>query len=170
LYVSVAAVSVLVVPPSELGSSSAPLSLVFDRSGGSGEALALVALAAMLNGALVQIIMSSRILFSLARKGPLPSWLGVINKARQTPIRATLCVTSLVFLFAVALPLESLASATAGIALAVFTLVNASLFVLRMRSRQSGSSADDLVPIWIPLLGALFSFGLLLFEIARRLA
>ncbi len=169
LYVCVASVSVLIVPPSELGESSAPLSLVFDRSGGSGEALALVALAAMLNGALVQIVMSSRILFSLAREGPLPSWLGGIHKARQTPIAATACVTILVVLFAAALPLESLASATATIALAVFTLVNVSLVALRMRGEHRSRSADRLLPIWIPILGALFSSGLLLFETSRRL-
>lgn len=172
LYVAVAAIAVLVVPPSELGGSDAPLSLVFDRSGGSGEALALIAMAAMLNGALVQIVMASRILFSLARDGPLPNSLGIVNPHRQTPMRATLCVTGLVILFAATLPLESLASTTAAIALAVFTVVNLSLLRLKLqaRSESSGQSAGGLLPTWVPALGALLSVGLLLFDVTRRLA
>ncbi|MFK7895627.1 MAG: APC family permease [Myxococcota bacterium] len=165
LYVAVTSVAVLMVPPHELGESSAPLALVFERSGGSGEVLAFIAIAAMLNGALVQIIMASRILFSLAREGPLPHWIGVVHPKRRTPVRATLIVTALVATFAALLPLDELAATTAAIALSVFTLVNISLFVLRLREGEGPDQFEPFVPIWVPALGAIFSFGLFLFEI-----
>jgi len=167
LYVSVTAVAVLVVPPAELATSDAPLALVFARSGGSPELLALIALAAMLNGALVQIVMASRILYSLSREGPLPSWLGGVHPWTRTPLFATFGVTLGVGLLASAFPLESLAAATAAVALAVFSLVNTSLLIILLRERRSAHEDRRGLPLWIPSFGALASLGFLMLELAK---
>jgi len=171
LYVSIALVSTRVVAPLELGQHEAPLSLVFERSGGSPAILSLIALLAMLNGALVQMIMASRILFSLARDGPLPGFLGRVHPDRRTPLAATALVTSMVGLLAAALPLESLAAATASVALGVFALVHVSLFVILRREASSPAQAGGgrSLPIAIPALGALTSLGLLAVELRARL-
>lgn len=164
LYFAVMSVAVLVVPPEELARAEAPLALVFARSGGNASLLALIALAAMVNGALVQIVMASRILFSLSREGPLPALLGRVHATTRTPVAATLVVTLGVGLLAAAFPLESLAAATANIALLVFALVNVSLAVLLRRERLQDGNGDPgghRPAIWVPAVGAAASIGFL---------
>jgi amino acid transporter len=178
LYVGVTAVAVLVVAPSELAAADAPLALVFERSGGAGEVLALIALAAMVNGALVQIVMVSRILYSLSREGPLPAWLGRIHPKTRTPIFATAAVTLSIGLLAAAFPLTSLATATASVALCVFTLVNISLLVILFREERERRAAgegerlprDRGTPIWVPMIGAIASIGFLALEVTGKLS
>jgi amino acid transporter len=51
----------------ELATSDAPLALVFERlTGASSKTMSLIAVMAMLNGIIVQIIMASRVHYSLA--------------------------------------------------------------------------------------------------------
>ncbi len=171
LYVAVAAVAVVIVPPAELASAEAPLALVFERSGGSAALLAAIALAAMLNGALVQIVMASRILLSLARHGQVPAIFAWIHPIRRTPLAATLAASLTVAGLAAAFPLAGLAAATASIALAVFSLVNLSLLRLLWRSRHAEASsgfAGRRLPLWLPAFGALSSAAFLALEIASR--
>jgi basic amino acid/polyamine antiporter, APA family len=169
LYVGVVAVAVLIVPPTELASAQAPLALVFERSGGNAEVLALIALAAMVNGALVQIVMASRILYSLSREGPLPNWLGWIHPRTRTPVIATLAISLGVGLFAMAFPLASLAAATASVALAVFSLVNLSLLVLLINETRKTNRTDGNIPIWVPAIGGITSIGFLALEMTGKL-
>ena len=165
LYVAVSLVSVLIVAPSELASSSAPLALVFERSGGPPKLLAAIALAAMLNGALVQVVMASRVLFSLARQGLLPGWLSRVHPTRRTPVAATVVVVAIVAACALSQTVEALAAATALIALAVFTLVNVSLATLRVREASRKIVTQfAIIPIWVPILGAIFSASFLALE------
>lgn len=169
LYVAVTTMAVLIVPPAELSRAEAPLALVFGKSGGSTELLALIALAAMVNGALVQVVMASRILFSLSREGPLPAWLGGVHPRTRTPLPATIAVTLAVGVMALLFPLESLAAMTASVALGVFSLVNASLFALLLRERATSKDASRGIPLWIPALGAIASLAFLLLELGRNL-
>jgi amino acid transporter len=169
LYIAVTAISVLVVAPPELAEVDAPLSLVFERSGGSSTLLSLIALIAMLNGALVQIVMASRILFSLSRDGLLPSQLSFVHPRTRTPIVATALITSIVLLLAAALPLERLAAATASIALGAFVLVNVSLFVILRREALAHPPRPKSLPLWIPAIGAFASLGFLVAELTSPL-
>ena len=173
LYAGVTTVAVLAVPPEELASAAAPLSLVFERTGGSAELIGLIALTAMVNGALVQIVMASRILYSLSREGPLPGWLGWVHPRTRTPVIATLAVTLGICMLAALFPLVGLAAATATIALAVFSLVNFSLLMLRSRERRDprGPGRPEAgIPIWIPAVGGVVSLAFLALEVAGRLA
>jgi amino acid transporter len=169
LYVLLATVAVLVVSPDELGRSEAALALVFERSGGSAAALSAVALIAMLNGALVQVVMASRILMSLSRDGALPTWLGRIEPRSGTPVRATFVVAGLVGGLAMTLPMARLASATASVALLVFVLVNVSLAAILLRERRAGSAPPGSISIVIPVGGALASGAFLVVELIERL-
>jgi amino acid transporter len=166
LYIAVTSVAVLIVPPAELAAAEAPLALVFERSGGSAEILALIALCAMLNGSLVQIVMASRILYSLSREGPLPAWIGWIHPRRQTPVFATMGVTLGVGALTAAFPLATLASATASVALMVFVLVNFSLFLILIREGGDRSRNEWNIPRWVPAIGGIASFAFLVLELA----
>ena len=60
LYISVALLAVTAVPTGELAASDAPLTLLFERvSGLPGDAVTVIAIVSVLNGALIQIIMAA---------------------------------------------------------------------------------------------------------------
>ena len=84
----------------------------------------------MINGILVQIVMVSRVLYGMANDGIAPKWFAWVDPKRRTPGRATLVVTIAVLALAVSFPLVRLAEATSLVTLAVFALVNLSLFRL----------------------------------------
>ena len=168
LYLALTSVAVLTVPPVELAQSSAPLALVFERSAGiSSRPLSAIAIAATLNGALIQIIMASRVLYGLSAQGSLPSLLRRISPVTRTPLIATAVVAALVLLFAFWLPLATLAEATTMITLAIFAMVNLSLWRIKRRDRAPPGVA--VVPMAIPQIGFVVSAAFLLVQLFQRL-
>ena len=90
LYFSVAAVAVLLLPLDELGASTAPISLLFERlTGISPLGITLIAIGATLNGVIIQSILASRIMYGMANVGRLPKVLATLNPRTRTPIIAT---------------------------------------------------------------------------------
>jgi uncharacterized membrane protein YtjA (UPF0391 family) len=79
-------------------------------------------------------------------------------------------------LLAAAFPLESLAAATASVALCVFSLVNVSLLVILFQEERERRSAgepmrrDRGTPIWVPMIGAVASIGFLALEVTGKFA
>ncbi len=168
LYVVTAVSSVLTVPPAELAKSDAPLVLVYQTgSGGSGATLGLIGVLAMLNGALIQVIMASRILYGLADRRALPALLARIHPRTQTPLVATALVTVFVCALAVWFPLAVLAEATSVITLAIFAVVNLSLCLVKRREPRP---VDVRVcPVWVPWAGFAVSSAFVVFELVRHL-
>lgn len=161
LYMTLAAAAVIVVTPAELASSPAPLSLVFERATGlPPRIMSLVAIMATLNGIVVQLIMVSRLMHGMARLGTLPALLGRVNSRTRTPLVATAAAAVLVYLAALALPLERLAEATSLISLVIFALVNLALIVIK---RRDGSPPEDTfeIPLAVPAIGLLTCLGLI---------
>ncbi|MFT5042707.1 MAG: APA family basic amino acid/polyamine antiporter [Hyphomicrobiaceae bacterium] len=164
LYLLLAAVCVLAVPPSELAESGAPLALVYERtSGGSPTTIAFIGVLAVVNGALIQIIMASRVLYGLASRGQLPAALARLHPRRRTPVTATVWVAAVVFVLAVGFPLAPLAEATSVVTLLVFASVNLALW--RIKGRGDLGAAPFEIPRWIPLLGAISTSGLLIYRV-----
>jgi basic amino acid/polyamine antiporter, APA family len=158
LYVLVALVAVLALPLETLAGHKAPLAAVLEQYGaGYGSLISLISIIAVVNGALVQIIMASRLLYGLGRQY---SWLGRfarLHPGRRTPVLATVLVSACVLGFALWLPLAQLATLTSLILLLVFTLMHAAL--LRIKSRNTAERG--LCPRWVPWLGLLMCVGLL---------
>jgi amino acid transporter len=167
LYALVTTVSVLAVSPNELAASDAPLSLVFERSGGSPAILGVVAIFALLNGALIQIVKASRVLYGLAREGSLPAVLGRVNSRTHTPALATVLVVAIAALFALTFPLGTLAETTALITLVTFTLAN--LALLLVKRRDPHPSGVTTFPIGVPVAGFAVSFAFVMLAAAQRL-
>jgi amino acid transporter len=160
IYVLVALSAVLTVPPEQLGQSDAPLALVYETATGQPPVLiTLISLFAVINGALIQIIMASRLIYGMSRQQWLPAWLGQVNKRTQTPIIATLLVGGLVLVLALWVPLVSLAKSTSFILLVVFSLVN--LALLRIKQQTPEVEGIKTYPRWIPMLGLISSLALL---------
>jgi len=168
IYALLTVTAVLAVPPGELAQSNAALALVYERAtGGSAWLLAGIGALAMSNGALIQIVKSSRILYGLADRGALPGALGRIHPRSHTPLLATGLVTVAVAALALMVPLEELARATSLITLAVFALICGAL--VRVRSKASGPTVGFRVPIWVPWVGLFINVGLVMFETIRQL-
>jgi len=164
-YLMVSLVAVLAVPPTELAASEAPLALVFERSTGSQAGLlSLVGMLAVINGALIQMIMASRIFYGMARRGMLWPRLASVNPRTRTPVAATLLVIGIVLALALWFPLQGLAAATSFLILAVFALVNASLIAIKRRDRVATNR--PCYPMWVPVAGLLSSIGLALAQLS----
>ncbi len=156
LYVGVAVVAVLVMPPAELAASGAPLADAYRAASGRWPGiLVAIGLLAAINGALVQIVMSTRVVYGMSRRGWLAGRLGFVSPRTGTPLVATALVTALVLALAMVFPLKSLAWATSLIILMVFALVNAALW--RIRGRAPTPARRHAVPRWVSLFGALSS-------------
>jgi amino acid transporter len=156
LYVSLALVAVLSVPPGELAASSAPLADLFRKTtGATPTVITLIGMVAVVNGALIQIIMASRILYGLARMGWLPARLGQVHPRLRTPLIATGIVVAGILLFALFLPIETLAQITSVVTLLVFALVNSALIRLKLSGDTQTAEPAFRVHIWVPAAGVL---------------
>lgn len=153
LYLVATTVAVLALAPEELAASRTPMARVVGaETGDSSLGMSLVSMLAGVNGALVQLIMAARILYGMAMKQNAPALFTKVAPRTHTPIRATVVMTLAVLGFALWLPLVSLAKLTSGIILLVFTLVNLSLVVLKLRGATKAEDVPDR-PLWVPVLG-----------------
>lgn len=168
LYISIALIAILSMPLNLLAGSHGPLALLYQYKTGSPPTLiTLISLFAIINGALVQIIMGSRVLYGLSAQGWIPKAIGAIHPRTQTPIRATLLVTSIILAMALWLPLVTLARITSLITLTVFACMNASLLVIKCR--EGTPEGVRSYPGWIPVAGLFSSSILIYLEILRTL-
>ena len=153
VYLAVVSVVVLSVPLDKLSVSASPLNLVFEGTGGNIKgAFTIIAGLATLNGVLIQMIMSSRVLYGLSKQGQLPKRLSYIHPKTHTPIIATCVVVTIILILAVFLPIAQLAQTTSQITLTVFCFVNLALVAIKLSGKTSGTSYFR-VPIAIPIIG-----------------
>ena len=106
---------------------------------------------AVVNGALIQIIMASRILYGMGRQGWLPGIISRVHPRTQTPHIATLIITVGILTFALWLPIVTLAKATSFITLTIFSLINLALIKVKMRTPKP--EGVMVYPLWIPCAG-----------------
>lgn len=167
LYIAVAGVAVMVVPVPDLAAAEAPLVTVYEHATGHYPALiAAIGTVAVINGALVQIIMASRVLYGLAQAGWLPVALAGLHARTRTPLLATVLVGATVTVLALTLPLVRLAEAASVITLLIFALVNAALW--RIKVRDAAPEGLWRVPLWVPVIGFFSSLAFVIFNIWRH--
>jgi len=161
-YLAISVISILNVPVQELASHGAPLALVYERGsdGGSAQFLSLIGILAILNGALVQVIMASRVLYGLSDQGLLPEFLSRINPITRTPLYATALVVAVVLVLALWFRLAGLAEATSSITLAIFICVNGALIRIRLRDGRPVEGVS--YPLIIPICGFVLSLAFLI--------
>lgn len=166
LYMAVAIVALAVVPIDQLAGHPAPLAYVVESSGYNSHWIAAISLVAIINGALVQVIMASRVLYGMSRMKQLPTWFGRINRKTSTPINATIICSLLVVLLALYFPLATLAKTTSFIILTIFCLVNIALLILK--TRQQGHVSHTLqVPYAVPALGLILCIAMLAIQLLQ---
>jgi amino acid transporter len=157
LYMLVASVAVLSIAPDELAASDAPLADLFARNtGASGSVIGFIGMFAIINGALIQAIMASRVLYGLSSRGQLPARFARIHPRTRTPLFATLTASAVILVLALLGDLAGLATATSLIMLVIFAVVNLSLWRIKSRSRARDEPPPAFeVPRWWPLVGFL---------------
>ena len=97
----------------------------------STKVFAAIALFALTNGALINLIMASRLVYGMSREGIVPKALGRVHPGRRTPYVAIAFTASLAALLVLVGDLETLADTTVLLLLFVFVCVNTAVLVLR---------------------------------------
>ncbi len=133
VYVLVGLAVSVVVPPETLADSSGPLLEVVDAAdaGIPPWLFSLIALIAVANGALLTMIMASRLTFGMARDGLLPSVLDKVLPRRRTPWAAIVATTIVAMLLCLTGSVAALAETVVLLLLFVFVSTNIAVLVLR---------------------------------------
>lgn len=152
VYVLVGIASAVALPASELQESSGPLLAVVEATGVSVPSwlFSLIALIAVANGALLTMIMVSRLTYGMAEQNLLPSVLGRVLPKRKTPWVAILTTTLVAMGLTLVGDLATLAETVVLLLLVVFLSVNISVLVLRRDKVE-----HDHFRVWtfVPVLG-----------------
>ena len=168
VYVAVSLVAVLAVPIDQLARSTAPLSLILDASSWAPtELLAVIVVLAVPGGILIDMVMASRMLYGLARRGLVPAWLGHVNRRTQVPVVATLIAGSVAFVLAVGVPFSGLVTVTSTLTLLVFLAVNLALWRVQRRRLRPHDGFD--APSWMAPTAAALCLVLIVAEIGGQL-
>jgi len=154
VYVLVGIASAAALPSSDLQESTGPLLAVVEATGVSVPSwlFSLIALIAVANGALLTMIMASRLAFGMAEQGLLPAPLGRVLPRRRTPWVAIASTTVVAMLLTLIGDLATLADTVVLLLLLVFISANVSVLVLR---RQRVEHEHFRVWTFVPVLGVI---------------
>lgn len=133
IYAAVGSAATMSVPPAELAESTGPLLTVVDASGIAfpDRLFSVVALIAVANGALLTMVMSSRLTYGMARQGLLPRPLAALLPERRTPWAAIVATTLVAVALTFVGDLPALAETVVLLLLFVFLSTNVAVVVLR---------------------------------------
>lgn len=161
VYLLVAFTATMVVSPERLASEeSAPLRLVLTEGplAFPPQLFAAIALVAITNTALANLIMSSRVLYGMSREGVLPSVFSIVHRGRRTPWVAILFVAVVMLALVTTGTVSDLANQTVVLLLLVFIVVNVAVLVLR---RERVDHDHFRTPAAIPVIGIVIIIVLL---------
>lgn len=152
VYVLVGIASATALSPDELAESSGPLLAVVGASGVGipNWVFSAIALVAVANGALLTMIMSSRLSYGMAEQGLLPAVLTRVLPNRRTPWVAIVSTTVVAMLLTLAGDLSTLAETVVLLLLFVFISTNVAVLVLR---RDTVEHSHFRVWTPVPVLG-----------------
>jgi len=156
IYVLVALVSSLLVSTGTLEGSSGPL-LEVVKAGGLDfppRLFALIALCAVTNSALINVMMASRLCYGMANERILPRVMARVLPVRRTPVAGILFVSAVAVALVSTGEIEGLGDTTSFLLLCVFAVVNVAVLVLR---RDRVEHPHFRAPTAVPVLGALVS-------------
>ncbi len=166
IYIMIAFLSITVVEPDILAKSQAPLADVYKEATGNSPALlGTIGMLAMINGALVQLIMVSRIFFGMSVQGWIPKIFQKVNPTTQTPIFSTIIATIIVYLFTLWLPLLTLAEISSFFIFIIFSIVNISLIKIKLTNTEIKKDELFTVPIFVPIAAVILNMTMLCIEI-----
>jgi amino acid transporter len=160
LYLLVTIGASMVVPTGDLAASSGALLEVI-RQGPLDipeKLFAAIGLLALSNGALINMIMASRLLYGMAQEGVVPGPFAKVLPSRRTPWFAIAFTTAVAAVLVATGDLGSLADTTVALLVVVFGIVNVCVLVLR---RDPVDHEHFVVPSFVPVVGVGISAALL---------
>jgi APA family basic amino acid/polyamine antiporter len=150
VYLLVTFVASMVVPTRQLEGSDAPLlEVVREGSGLPLKLFSAIALLAVANGALINLIMASRLLYGMSKERVAPPLFGIVHPFRRTPWVAIGFTTILALVLVAIGNLGDLAATTVMLLLIVFSVVNVAVLVLR---REPVEHDHFVTPLIFPIL------------------
>jgi APA family basic amino acid/polyamine antiporter len=168
VYLLVTFTASMVVPTTTLASSSGPLLEVVKASPIAipPQLFAAIALLAVSNGALINMIMASRIIYGMGDQGVMPTVFSTVHPGRRTPWISILFTTLIALLLLATIggndeALSVLGSTTVVLLLLAFVMVNISVLVLR---RDEVGHEHFRTPSVFPVLGAVVAAALLVYQ------
>lgn len=167
IYLLVTFTASMVVPTDALAASDGPLLEVVERGTLPipTSLFAAIALLAVSNGALINLIMASRVVYGMGDQGVLPRIFSTVHPDRRTPWISILftSLVALALIFTVGRnsdALDTLSSTTVVLLLSAFVVVNISVLVLR---RDPVDHEHFTTPTVLPILGIVVSGALLIY-------
>jgi APA family basic amino acid/polyamine antiporter len=132
-YLLVTVVASMAVPTDTLAGSDGPLLEVVQLGplAVNTKVFSAIALFALVNGALINMVMASRLLYGMAEQDVVPRWFGQVHPQRRTPWAGVLFAGALAAVLVVVGDLETLADTTVLLLLLAFVGVHLSVLVLR---------------------------------------
>ncbi|MCR3747687.1 APC family permease [Lentzea californiensis] len=155
IYVLVAITSSLLIPSDELAKASSGALLKVVTVGAPGFPLwifALIGLLAVINSALINMLMASRLLYGMANEKIIPKFFGVVHPFRRTPWISIVFTTGVAVILVSTADIGKLGGTTSLLLLIVFTIVNVACLVLR---KEPSEHKHFRAPTWAPVLGAI---------------
>lgn len=161
IYILVSIAAVALVPLDDLESSDTPLVLVVAAGAPDlpfDKILPFISMFAVANSALINMLMASRLLYGMGKQQVLPAFLSRVLPERRTPWAAILFTTAIALglvLYVGQLSedaITTLGGTTSLLLLAVFTVVNVVVLVLR---REPTEGHHFRAPTALPVIGAL---------------
>ncbi len=151
VYVAVGLAVSAVVPSTELSETSAPLLAVVSAAdvGVPDRLFGLIALVAVANGALLTMIMASRLTYGMARQGLLPTVAARVLPRRRTPWVAIVATTAVAMILCATGTVATLAETVVLLLLVVFVSTNLAVLVLR---RDRVAHPHFRTPVILPVL------------------
>jgi APA family basic amino acid/polyamine antiporter len=160
IYLLVTIVAGMAVPAGTLAKSDGPLLEVVTQGPLSvnSKLFSAIALFALINGCLLNLVMASRLMYGMANEGVVPKLLGRVHEGRRTPWIAILFTAAIAAVLVTLGDLATLADTTVLLLLLVFIGVHVSLLILRRTPVE-----HDHFRAWtvLPWLGAVTCAGLI---------
>lgn len=164
LYIFITIISIIAIDPQTLAKSSAPLADVYQTlTKNEPIILSFIGMFAVINGALIQIIMVSRLLYGMGMNDWIPKVFTTLNQTTRTPIFATVFASLTVLIFTLWLPIITLASLTSFFIFIIFTLMNIALIKIKLQDPNPVNIIS--YPIYIPIIGVVLNVILLLIQL-----
>jgi APA family basic amino acid/polyamine antiporter len=156
IYLLVTLIAGMAVPTGRLSGSDGPLLEVVQLGplAMNTKVFSAIALFALTNGALINLVMASRLIYGMARQGIVPRFMGRIHPGRRTPWVAIIFTAVLAGVLVAVGNLEILADTTVTLLLLVFIFVNVAVLVLR---RDPVDHEHWHAPTLLPAIGAVVS-------------
>ena len=160
IYLAVSIVASMAVPTNTLAGSDGPLLEVVQVGplAMNTKVFAAIALFAVTNGALINMIMASRLLYGMSIQGIVPGVFSKVLPHRRTPWVAIAFTTALAMILVSTGDLSTLADMTVLLLLIVFALVNTAVLVLR---RDRVDHEHYHAPTVLPVLGVGISIAVM---------